>query len=662
MPSPRVRPGLLALAAVASLGACKPTKAAPGGARDGSDAATVTGPATKGAGPSADVGVLRRFGSRAELAAFTQELAARERARGAKWSAGPSSLADLAASEGAGAPAALPTPAPAPAPAGGGESITNVQHAGVDEGDIVKVHGRHLVVLRRGRLFTIEIGKDALTPVDVQDAYGPGIDPSGAWYDEMLIARGTVVVVGYSYRRGGTELGLFDIDEGGRLSPRGTFHLRASDYYSSRNYASRLIGDKLIFYSPVTVRYTSEAEAWLPAVRKWEPGASPSGFTAVIEPHEIYRPTADADDGPLTLHTVTVCDLAKPGFACRARGLMGPPGRVFYVSPDAVYVWTALSSWRSSEESSSLPRSILYRLPLEGGAPSALRVHGAPLDQLSFHEGEDSLDVLVRADGVGDAMWLSERGSSGALAALRIPRSRFAPEALDVVPAAAYTPLTKPDGYALQNRIVSGHLLYGTGSGWGPGRPPRDPHVYVHRLGSGEDALPLDLGHGVDRLEALGHGAVVVGGSGDDLVLSAIDLDVVPKKVGEHRVPGVVQGETRTHGFFYKPESRHAGLLGLPVRSGGARGSRLSHGSAEILFLRNEALRLSPLGALAALSETSGDDGCRASCLDWYGNARPIFLGSRVFALLGYELVEGELAGGALREARRVSFAPRGRR
>src|ERR1044071_7048111 len=32
------------------------------------------------------------------------------------------------------------------------ESITNVQHAGVDEGGIVKVHGNHLVVLRRGRL------------------------------------------------------------------------------------------------------------------------------------------------------------------------------------------------------------------------------------------------------------------------------------------------------------------------------------------------------------------------------------------------------------------------------------------------------------------------------------------------------------------------------
>ena len=31
--------------------------------------------------------------------------------------------------------------------AGEDESVTNVQHAGVDEGGIVKVHGNHLVVL-----------------------------------------------------------------------------------------------------------------------------------------------------------------------------------------------------------------------------------------------------------------------------------------------------------------------------------------------------------------------------------------------------------------------------------------------------------------------------------------------------------------------------------
>jgi len=130
------------------------------------------------------------------------------------------------------------------------ESVTNIQVAGVDEGGIVKVHGNHLVVLRRGRLFTIAINDGDLKPISTVDAFGPDIDPGSSWYDEMLISENTVVVIGYSYQRGGTEVGLFDISNDGQLAYRSTYHLSSGDYYSSRNYASRLIGNKLIFYTP----------------------------------------------------------------------------------------------------------------------------------------------------------------------------------------------------------------------------------------------------------------------------------------------------------------------------------------------------------------------------------------------------------------------------
>src|SRR2546421_7845109 len=93
------------------------------------------------------------------------------------------------------------------------DSVTNVQHAGVDEGGIVKLHGEHLVILRRGRLFTVEV-RD-LKPVSALDAFGPDIDPRGAWYDEMLIWQDTVIVIGYSYARGGTEVALFDLSGAG---------------------------------------------------------------------------------------------------------------------------------------------------------------------------------------------------------------------------------------------------------------------------------------------------------------------------------------------------------------------------------------------------------------------------------------------------------------
>src|SRR5204863_6934013 len=107
------------------------------------------------------------------------------------------------------------------------------------------------VVLRRGRLFTIRIGDAELRPVSMIDAYPEGAP--GGWYDEMLVHGDTVVVVGYNYQQGGTELGLFDIDADGGLRRRGTHYLRSNDYYSSRNYASRLLGDRLVFYMPYSL-------------------------------------------------------------------------------------------------------------------------------------------------------------------------------------------------------------------------------------------------------------------------------------------------------------------------------------------------------------------------------------------------------------------------
>jgi hypothetical protein len=78
-----------------------------------------------------------------------------------------------------------------------------------------------------------------------------------------------------------------------------------------------------------------------------------------------------------------------------------------------------------------------------------------------------------------------------------------------------------------------------------------------------------------------------------------------------------------------------------------------------MLFLRRDQRRFSPAGELGARPGDAIDDDCQASCVDWYGNARPIFMGGRIFALLGYELVEGRMERGRIGEVRRTNFAPR---
>ena len=81
--------------------------------------------------------------------------------------------------------------------------------------------------------------------------------------------------------------------------------------------------------------------------------------------------------------------------------------------------------------------------------------------------------------------------------------------------------------------------------------------------------------------------------------------------------------------------------------------------------------RLSDLGALKAspapLEDEENDDEddyvfapegyeCEVSCVDWYGNSRPIFIGDRIFALAGFEFIEGEIANGSIREVSRIDI------
>jgi len=592
---------------------------------------------------------MRSFQSDQELANYLRQIAERQRRAGRA-----SAKTDAAA----------PAPSNATSVAGladakskeANESITSVQHAGVDEGGIVKLHGDHLVVLRRGRLFTVAIGGNELKPISAVNAFGPDIDPRYTWYDEMLVSENTIAVIGYSYERGGTEVGLFNIDGTGNLTYRSTYHLRSNDYYSSRNYASRLIGNKLIFYTPLYLNYDAQNPFQnFPAVRKWHKGATTDEFQRIVSATRVYRPERNLElDYGTALHTVTVCDLSGGNFKCEATGVLGPPGRVFYVSPDAVYVW--VNDWlRRGNETRT--QSMLYRMPLDGSSPSALGVSGAPIDQFSFLESEDgNLSVLVRADSVGDGMWGAET-AAGDVALMRVPLTSFSDGSQDVQ-AYNYRKLPKPSGYTFQNRFVGDYLLYGTGSGWGyPQQTGRTNLIAVRWAGG--DVHQILLPHGVDRIEQLGSDAVVIGTDGTDLHFSAVRLGEWPEVADRYTRKGASQGELRSQGFFYKPDGPDSGTLGLPISVPTRPGyQHLFESSAAILFLRNDSLHFEEVGELAAHSDKAVDDACRASCVDWYGNSRPLFVRGRVLALMGYELVEGSVADGRMRELRRISYAP----
>jgi hypothetical protein len=93
----------------------------------------------------------------------------------------------------------------------------------VDEGDIVKSIGDYLVgASPRPAVLDPDRRRTHCVRSPCVDAFGPGIDPAWLVVHDMLVSRRRIVVVGYSYERGGTELGLFDLLRDGRIRYRAT--------------------------------------------------------------------------------------------------------------------------------------------------------------------------------------------------------------------------------------------------------------------------------------------------------------------------------------------------------------------------------------------------------------------------------------------------------
>lgn len=362
-----------------------------------------------------------------------------------------------------------------------------------------------------------------------------------------------------------------------------------------------------------------------------------------------------------TVHSVVDCDLTAPTLDCKATAVIGPDGRTFYVSGNAVYLWVNSWNYRRGERRGG-PDAFVYRLPLDGSeAPSAIVARGNPTDQFSFREDRSNglLDVLVREEGRGDSMAGSEV-SAGAVTLVSIPVRAFGDGSGEVAQD-RFRPLPHPgrNSWSLQNRFVGNHLLY-SGSDFQGSRPGK---LVVAGLRGGP-VTELQLPHAVTRIDQLGRDGVAIGSDpAGALRFSAIDLSRGLPHVGDEFVmPAAGEGESRSQAFFFRPDNDDgtSGLLGLPIsRRVEPRFQRLFGRSASILFLKREQRRFGLAGELGARVEGALDDNCRASCSDWYGNARPIFWdGGRLFALLGYELIEGRYENGRIGEVARVDFTP----
>ncbi|HEX8527205.1 hypothetical protein, partial [Allosphingosinicella sp.] len=141
---------------------------------------------------------------------------------------------------------------------------------------------------------------------------------------------------------------------------------------------------------------------------------------------------------------------------------------------------------------------------------------------------------------------------------------------------------------------------------------------------------------------------------------------------------GRVESEGRSHAFNALLDPRGRGLFGLPTVPAPEPESGAPWRSfpSDLSFFSVDADgRIQPAGQLASRLARRDEDGrdelsdgepdrddipgytCEVSCVDWYGNSRPIFTDGRIFALTATELIEGRLDNGRIVELRRLDFA-----
>ena len=223
--------------------------------------------------------------------------------------------------------------------------------------------------------------------------------------------------------------------------------------------------------------------------------------------------------------------------------------------------------------------------------------------------------MLLRDSGAGEGMWGSEApgGAGAAMALLRVPLAAFG-DGRGAAQREHYRTLPAVGGHSVQNRFVGDWLLWG-GRHVGrvaavdPGATaPISASAWALRYADKTDAMALHPEHDVERIEALGENAVLVGNAGADLHFSSVRLGRSrPALAGRHVMAGARQGEARTHGFFYRPTSADAGLLGLPVLDpavGRRRGVYAgAQGSAAVVYLRQRDLAFTALGELQAQAQ-----------------------------------------------------------
>ena len=428
----------------------------------------------------------------------------------------------------------------------------------------------------------------------------------------------------------------FRISPDGQLSFEDAYHLRSNDYYSSRNYASRLIGNRLIYYTPLYLGHGGDDP--LDAL----PGCAPLGTdasTARIPPHRrrapgLYRAAAarrrrGADRGAAQRDQLRS---HRPGARLRRHRRARPRLAHFLrLRKCGLSVGRRLARRRAKRRrraptSTGCPsragrgrRRSARAAPRPTNSPSARMPRAGRIDVLVALAGRRRRDVAARDQQ------RRRRPAAGAVPAFG--------DGSEEAAGALYRDLPAPRGTGLRSsRTASSATMSSTAmaaaataraaQGW------RRRRAGARRPG----AIQLAAAHGVERIEV--HRQRRARGRRRRRRTSASPRSICR---GASRASATATSTAARQGEAAATPSSSAPIRAAataPRARSACRSPRRSR--PHITAISAAPRRCCSCAATSAASAppasstpgrpTSTDDGCQASCVDWYGNARPIFM------------------------------------
>lgn len=557
-------------------------------------------------------------------------------------------------------------------------SITNVQTQGVDEGGIVKQVGRFLIVLQDGRLFVVDTRDGDQAGLSLASRTNVYRSPNqDTWFDELLTNGNRILVAGYSYREQASEITVLTIDDNGQLTREATYYISSNDYYDIENYATRLVNGNLVIYTPLDISNVNPRVAmrW-PVVRRWVRDGDRRAVTtegrSLFDGNDIYRPVQRVFQ-PM-VHSVSVCPLgdlsAGDELECRTTAFVGGGQREFFVSTTDIFLWVTPSQWdnvlardcaRPGASSGSIPATV-YQVPLNGETPRALHARGVPTNQLALDSNTEEFRALLTWN-VGPC---AGNAPSAQVRYFHAPLNTFRTTPMEASPN-RYVQAPSPEAGQYEVRYTRTHVVYGGRTGWSSYPPQANETLPSSRvialpLANPSAATVVQAPHNIIRLERAGNNAILSGYRTDrGLSLSVLDLEGTPRIVSTQVLDGRYESEGRSHAFNALVGADDSGIMGLPTVTRTWEGGRwwFRSRASDISYLTlNSAGRLTWAGQLVARQDAQDPNyRCEVSCVDWYGNTRALFIGSRVFGLSGTELIEGALTSGRIRETRRLNLS-----